>query len=88
MLATDPEFVRRQLEALQYEDKALEAMKKRKPKVKDTRRFTLEGSMAPNYIPFMEGRPKRDNPINKDDIVNLAIALHKCRTLNEFFKRV
>jgi hypothetical protein len=61
-------------------------MKRRK--VKDTRRFTLEDAMVPNYIPFLGGRPKRENPICRDDIVNLMIALHKSRTLNEFLKRV
>jgi hypothetical protein len=39
----------------------VENMKRRK--VKDTRRFTLEDAMVPNYIPFLGGRPKRENPI-------------------------
>lgn len=66
-------------------EKIIANMKRRK--VKDKRRFTVDDSMAPGYIPFGEGRPKRDKPICKDDLVNLAIAFHKCRTLSEFLER-
>lgn len=69
-------------DAMKY---AMITMKKRKPKITDTRRFKLEDD---DFIPFMGGRPKRDNPINKDDVVNLVIAMHKCRTLSDFFERV
>lgn len=30
------------------------------------------------YIPFMQGRPKRDQRIMKDDVTNLKILLNTC----------
>lgn len=36
-------------------------------------------------IPFLGGRPIRDTIITSDDIMNLIIACHTCRNLDEFF---
>jgi hypothetical protein len=36
-------------------------------------------------IPFLGGRPVRDSVITSDDIMNLIIACHTCRNLDEFF---
>jgi hypothetical protein len=34
-------------------------------------------------IPFLKGRPKRENPIDHDDFINLEIALNTCKTVDE-----
>lgn len=93
-MRSNPEHIKILLEHIQRKiakggianyQKSIEDMKRHKPKINDTRRFKLEDD---DFIPFMGGRPKRDNPINKDDIVDLVIAMHKCRTLSEFLERV
>lgn len=37
-----------------------------------------------SFIPFLTGRPRRDNTINTDDILNLQIAFFTSKTLEEF----
>lgn len=37
-----------------------------------------------DFIPWLKGRPKRDIPINKDDIVNLKIVLYTTKGVEEF----
>ena len=59
-------------------------MRRDKNKVNDYRRFRLDDKA---HIPMGGGRPVRDKPINNDDIINLAIALHGSRTIEEFLKR-
>jgi hypothetical protein len=34
-------------------------------------------------IPFLKGRPKRDTAIDRDDCMNLEIALNTCKTVDE-----
>lgn len=38
-----------------------------------------------SFIPFLEGRPERNDTICRDDIVNLLIAIHTCKSFDEFF---
>ena len=61
-------------------------MKKRH--VADHRRIKLEKIQRKDYIPFLEGRPKRKKVISNDDIANLSIALNTCKKLGEFLKQV
>jgi len=35
-------------------------------------------------IPFLAGRPKRTTAIGPDDLTNLVIAMHTCKTLEDF----
>ena len=37
---------------------------------------------------FPPNKPKRDNPTNKEDIINLKILLNTSRNLEEFLDRV
>jgi hypothetical protein len=34
-------------------------------------------------IPFLKGRPKRETAIDRDDCMNLEIALNTCKTVDE-----
>ncbi len=56
--------------------------------IRDKRSNRLEDILVGNYIPFLGGRPKRGQIINKDDILNLRIALNTAKTLEEFLKNV
>ena len=59
-----------------------------KSKANDKRRITLKEVMADDYIPFLEGRPKRETVIGSNDIINLKIALNTVGTLEELFQQV
>ena len=59
-----------------------------KKRVVDKRRFTLEDAMNGKLIPMFEGRPKREEVIGKDDIMNLEIALHICASVDKFLEVV
>ena len=61
-------------------------MKKRP--VSDHRRIKLENMQKKDYIPFLEGRPKRKKVIGTDDIANLCISLNTCKTWKEFLKQL
>ena len=61
-------------------------MKKRH--VADHRRIKLEKIQKKDYIPFLEGRPKRKKVINNDDIANLSIVLNTSKTLEELLKQI
>jgi hypothetical protein len=37
------------------------------------------------FIPFLQGRPKREGIINNEDLINLKIALNTSKSLQEFF---
>jgi hypothetical protein len=39
-------------------------------------------------IKLFDGRPRRAFPINKDDIINLQIALHCSKDLDEFLEKI
>jgi hypothetical protein len=45
-------------------------------------------SLLKNRIPFLQGRPDRELPINHDDMINLAILLNTCKTVDEFLAKV
>jgi len=99
-MRSNPEHIKILLEQIQRQidggivnyEKSLNDMKRRKPKVNDTRRFRLEDEDYINPyqlpIPFLEGRPLRSEPINIDDIITLNVAFRKSRTLDEFLGRV
>ena len=57
-------------------------------RIVERRRFTLEDAMKGKFIPMYEGRPKRDQVIGKDDILNLEIALHTCSSVDTFMEAV
>jgi hypothetical protein len=52
--------------------------------VHDKRFVKLENVMAANYIPFMEGRPQRDECICKNDLLDLKIMLNQLKSVEEF----
>jgi hypothetical protein len=54
----------------------------------DKRSIKLEDVMKKDYIPFLGGRPERQTIIGKDDILNLAITLNTCATVDEFLKKI
>jgi len=56
--------------------------------INDKRSVKLENVMARNYIPFLEGRPEREEQIRMDDILNLKIALNNAKSLEEFLTQV
>jgi len=56
--------------------------------VYDKRKVKLEEIMKEGYIPFLEGRPRRDKIIKSEDLVDLIIALETCETLEEFLQKV
>jgi hypothetical protein len=41
-------------------------------------KVTIQGK-----IPFLKGRPKRETGIDRDDCINLEIALNTCKTVDE-----
>lgn len=59
-----------------------------KRKVIDKRQVKLEDLMKEGFIPFMEGRPKREKIINHDDILNLIISLNTADTVKELIEVV
>ena len=61
-------------------------MKKRH--VADHRRIKLENIKKKDYIPFLEGRPKRKKVISDDDIMNISIALNTCKNLEELINHM
>lgn len=58
----------------------------RENNVYDRRRVLLERIIRKDYIPFGSGRPKRQTTIDKDDILNLKIALNLSKNLNDFLE--
>jgi hypothetical protein len=40
------------------------------------------------YIPMFTGRPQRETAINKEDIINLLIALGTCLDVNDFITQM
>jgi hypothetical protein len=54
----------------------------------DKRSIKLEDVMKKDYIPFLGGRPLRQTIIGKDDIMNLAITLNTCSTVEEFLAKI
>lgn len=52
----------------------------------DKRRVTLENTR--NYIPLGSGRPKRNVIINQNDIFDIMIDLHECKTVDQFIQKM
>ncbi|MFP4418350.1 MAG: hypothetical protein ACOC4C_04310 [Fibrobacterota bacterium] len=48
----------------------------------------LEEILRHEYIPFLHGRPSREQAIGSDDVVNLQIALNTAENLLEFIEQV
>jgi hypothetical protein len=59
-----------------------------KKKVIDKRTIKLENVLKKDFIPFLGGRPKRTTVINKEDIINLKIALNVSKNVEEFLKMI
>ncbi|MBD3240826.1 MAG: hypothetical protein GF331_09595 [Chitinivibrionales bacterium] len=59
-----------------------------KSRVQDKRSVKLENILKEGYIPFRAGRPARDTVIEKEDVLNLRIALHTAKSLEEFLRKV
>ena len=58
-------------------------------RIVDRRRFTLEDlTKKGKFIPLFKGRPKREEVIGKDDIMNLEIDLHTCTSIDSFLKGI
>jgi hypothetical protein len=45
-------------------------------------------SSIKRHIPFLGGRPRRETTIDRDDVVNLEIALYTCKTVEELLKQL
>ena len=56
---------------------------KTRDNVNDKRFVKLESVMAADYIPFLSGRPIREDQINKDDLLNLKIIINQCQDSRE-----
>ena len=56
--------------------------------ISDRREIKLEHILSPNYIPLYSGRPKRDNNIGNDDLINLQIAIGVSNSVEEFVAQV
>lgn len=54
----------------------------------DELHMMLERAMKEEYEKLLCGRPARDREIDKEDIINLKIALNNARTLKEFLSQV
>jgi hypothetical protein len=52
--------------------------------INDRRSTKLENVMAASYIPFMSGRPEREEIICKDDLLNLKILINRCADVKTF----
>lgn len=48
----------------------------------------LAKAMREKYKKLLDGRPLRDKPIEKEDIINLKIALNLSKNLDDFLDRV
>ncbi len=59
-----------------------------KPKTHDRRRVSLENVLSQDYIPFLGGRPEREEVIGANDIINLKIALNTFQSLENLFFKV
>jgi hypothetical protein len=56
--------------------------------ISDRREIKLEHILSPDYIPLYSGRPKRDNVICNDDLVNLQIAIGMSNSVEELMAQV
>jgi len=60
----------------------------KKPHIEDHRRIKLEKIQSPDYIPFLEGRPKRKKVIRNEDVLDLRIALNTTKPLEDFLNQI
>ena len=60
----------------------------RRQNVYERRPSRLEELIPQGYIPFLHGRPVRESTIDKDDILNLRIALNTAADLEEFVQLI
>ena len=54
----------------------------------DELHMMLEKAMQEEYKKLLCGRPKREKEINKEDVIDLQIALNSSKTIEEFLDRV
>lgn len=52
--------------------------------IHDKRFVKLENVLASDFIPFLAGRPVRQECINHDDETNLKIVLNLTKTVGDF----
>lgn len=57
-------------------------------KIIDRRIIKLEEINKKDYIPFLGGRPKRNNIITKDEILDLKILLNTTKSVEEFLELI
>lgn len=53
-----------------------------------TPREITERRLVLERIELLSGRPNRQTVINRDDCIDLAIALHKCEDVTQFIERM
>ncbi|HUI91351.1 MAG TPA: hypothetical protein VLX68_03795 [Chitinivibrionales bacterium] len=56
-------------------------------KTSSQKKETVQSSVK-RRIPFLCGRPRRETAIDHDDSLNLEIALHTCKTVDELLKQL
>lgn len=54
----------------------------------DELNIMLEKAMHEEYKKLLHGRPKREKEINREDVINLKIALNSSKSLEEFLEQV
>ncbi len=59
---------------------------KTRDNVNDKRFVKLESVMSPDYIPFLSGRPLREDQINKDDLLNIKILINQYKDSRELIE--
>ncbi len=60
----------------------------KRPYIEDHRRIKLKKIQSHEYIPFLEGRPKRIKVIRDEDVLNLSIALNTSKSFEEFLNKI
>jgi hypothetical protein len=56
-------------------------------KIKKDKKYT-DLPRTSSFIPFLTGRPKREENIDSDDLINLRIALFTSKTFEEFLMNI
>ena len=54
----------------------------------DKRNTAFESDYYSSNIPFLRGRPRREEIINGDDVNNFLIAVNTCESIDEFISIV
>ena len=54
----------------------------------DKRAVKLQNVLSKDFIPLFSGRPKREQVIGRDDLMDLDILLHTSATVEDFLGKV